>query len=164
MGKKFLIMAAGAILALLPIQAQKKFIFTPQWTAQAQFAGYYVAQEKGFYKEAGLDVDIVHPSVTQTAMSRIRNNKSQATTLQLCQAMEIIDNGIPLVNILQTSMNNAMVIVSRRDEDPLKQPGIKVGIWNAGFGQLAICMSLKDHQLRVDTLLLERQPVRLQCH
>jgi NitT/TauT family transport system substrate-binding protein len=145
MGKKFMIMAAGAILALLPIQAQKKFIFTPQWTAQAQFAGYYVAQEKGFYKEAGLDVDIVHPSVTQTAMSRIRSNKSQATTLQLCQAMEIIDNGIPLVNILQTSMNNAMVIVSRRDEDPLKQPGIKVGIWNAGFGQLAICMSLKDH-------------------
>ena len=38
-------MAAGAIMALLPIQAQKKFVFTPQWTAQAQFAGYYVAKE-----------------------------------------------------------------------------------------------------------------------
>ena len=145
MRKTVLIIVASAIMAVLPTFAQKKFIFTPQWTAQSQFAGYYVAKEKGFYKDAGLDVDIVHPSITQPAISRIRNNESQATTLQLCQAMEIIGDGIPLVNILQTSMNNAMVIVSRRDEDPLKQKGMKVGIWNAGFGQLAICMSNKDH-------------------
>jgi ABC-type nitrate/sulfonate/bicarbonate transport systems, periplasmic components len=124
--------------------AQEKLIFTPQWTAQAQFAGYYVAQEKGFYKEASIDVDIIHPSVTQSAMSRIRNNESHATTLQLVQAMDIIDNGIPLVNILQTSMNNGLVIVSRRNKNPLTQKGAKVGIWNAGFGQLAICMSIKD--------------------
>ena len=124
--------------------AQEKLIFTPQWTAQAQFAGYYVAQEKGFYKEAGINVEIVHPSVTQSAMSRIRNNESHATTLQLVQAMDIIDNGIPLVNILQTSMNNGLVIVSRRNKNPLTQKGAKVGIWNAGFGQLAICMSIKD--------------------
>ena len=145
MRKKFLIMAAGAVLALLPIQAQKKFIFTPQWTAQAQFAGYYVAKEKGFYKQAGLDVDIVHPSITQPAISRVRNNESQATTLGLCQALEVIDDGIPMVNILQTSMNTSLVLVSRKDVDPLKQPGMKVGIWSTGFGQLAICMSIKEH-------------------
>lgn len=145
MRKKFLIMAAGVILALLPIQAQKKFIFTPQWTAQAQFAGYYVAKEKGFYKQAGLDVDIVHPSITQPAISRVRNNESQATTLGLCQALEVIDDGIPMVNILQTSMNTSLVLVSRKDVDPLMQPGMKVGIWSTGFGQLAICMSIKEH-------------------
>ena len=126
------------------VYAQDKLIFTPQWTAQAQFAGYYVAQEKGFYKEAGINVEIVHPSVTQSAMGRIRNNESHATTLQLIQAMDIIDIGIPLVNILQTSMNNALVIVSRRNKNPLTQKGAKVGIWNAGFGQLAICMSIKE--------------------
>ena len=125
--------------------AQKEtIIFTPQWTAQAQFAGYYVAQEKGFFKEAGVDVKIVHPSVTQSAMIRMLNNESQATTLQLCQAMEIIDMGEELVNILQTSMNNAMVIVSARDKDPLTQKGQRVGIWSAGFGQIAICMSIQE--------------------
>ena len=123
----------------------EKMIFTPQWTAQAQFAGYYVAQEMGFYYKAGIDVEIVHPSVTQTAISRIRKNESQATTLQLAQAMEIINDGIPLVNILQTSMNNAMVIVSRRGMNPLKQVGDKVGIWNAGFGQIAMGMSIKEN-------------------
>lgn len=120
-------------------------VFTPQWTAQAQFAGYYVAEAKGFYREAGVKVKIEHPSSTSPAMSRLRNNQCQATTLQLCQAMEIVDNGIPLVNILQTSMNNAMVIVSARGKDPLKQKGAKVGIWSVDFGQLAICMSIKDH-------------------
>ena len=120
-------------------------VFTPQWTAQAQFAGYYVAEAKGFYRKAGVKVKIEHPSATQPAMSRLRSNECQATTLQLCQALEIIDEGIPLVNILQTSMNNAMVIVSARDKDPLTQKGARVGIWSVGFGQLAICMSIKDH-------------------
>ncbi|WP_244513053.1 ABC transporter substrate-binding protein [Prevotella sp. ne3005] len=120
-------------------------MFTPQWTAQAQFAGYYVAETKGFYREAGVKVRIEHPSSTQPAMTRLRKNLCQATTLQVCQALEIVDEGIPLVNILQTSMNNAMVIVSYRDMDPLTQKGARVGIWSVGFGQLAICMSIMDH-------------------
>ena len=141
---KRLILIVLFIFFALSSLAQERMVFTPQWTAQAQFAGYYVAQEMGFYKDAGIEVDIVHPSSTLSAMNRIRRNESQATTLQLCQAMEIVDGGIPLVNILQTSMNNAMVIVSRRDVDPLSQKGARVGIWSVGFGQLAICMSLKD--------------------
>ncbi|MBO4340761.1 MAG: ABC transporter substrate-binding protein, partial [Bacteroidales bacterium] len=120
-------------------------VFTPQWTAQAQFAGYYVAEAMGFYREAGVDVRIEHPSATQPAISRLRKNNCQAITLQLCQAMEIVDEGIPLINILQTSMNNAMVIVSARDKDPLTQKGARVGIWSVGFGQLAICMSIQDN-------------------
>ena len=120
-------------------------MFTPQWTAQAQFAGYYVAEVKGFYREAGIKVQIVHPSATQPAMSCLRENRCQATTLQLCQALEIVGDGMPLVNILQTSMNNAMVIVAAKDEDPLKHKGARVGIWSVGFGQLAICMSIMDH-------------------
>jgi NitT/TauT family transport system substrate-binding protein len=129
-----------------PAAAQDEtIVFTPQWTAQAQFAGYYVAEAKGFYRDAGVNVRIEHPSSTQPAMSRLRKNECQATTLQLCQAMEIIDGGIPLVNILQTSMNNAMVIVSARDKDPLTQKGARVGIWSVGFGQLAICMSIQEN-------------------
>lgn len=124
--------------------AQQKVTFTPQWTPQAQFAGYYVAKELGFYEEAGIDVEIVHPNATESAISRLRSNASQFTTLQLCQAMETIDNGIPLVNILQTSMNNGLVIVSRNDENPIKQKGIRVGTWSVGFDQIALAMSLKE--------------------
>ena len=109
--KKALLFFAFLLFIVLYTTAQP-FVFTPQWTAQAQFAGYYVAEAKGFYREAGVNVRIEHPSATQPAMNRLRKNQCQATTLQLCQALEIVDDGIPLVNILQTSMNNAMVIVS----------------------------------------------------
>lgn len=127
------------------LESETTLVFTPQWTAQAQFAGYYVAVAKDFYRDAGVRVRIEHPSTTQPAMTRLLLGECQATTLQLCQAIESIDKGTPLVNILQTSMNNAMVIVSARGKDPLKQKGAKVGIWSVGFGQLAMCMSIKDH-------------------
>ena len=137
----------AAVLAICSSRAHAKddtFVFTPQWTPQAQFAGYYVAEAKGFYREAGVKVKIEHPTTTQPAMSRLRKNVCQATTLQLCQAMEIVENGTPLVNILQTSMNNALVIVSARGKDPLTQKGGKVGVWSVGFGQIAFCMSIKE--------------------
>ena len=144
--KRILISFLALVATVHVVQAQDEtIVFTPQWTAQAQFAGFYVAEAKGFFREAGVKVKIEHPSVTQSAMSRIRSNASQATTLQLCQAIEIVDGGFPLVNILQTSMNNGMVIISARGKDPLTQKGAKVGIWSVGFGQLAIIMSLKEH-------------------
>ena len=144
--KRLLIIFIALVAAVQVMPAQDAtIVFTPQWTAQAQFAGFYVAEAKGFFCEAGVKVKIEHPSVTLPAMSRLRTNVSQATTLQLCQALEIVDGGIPLVNILQTSMNNGMVIVSARGKDPLTQKGAKVGIWSVGFGQLAISMSIKEH-------------------
>ena len=51
---------------------------------------------------------------------------------------------MPLVNILQTSMNNALVIVSRNGQNPAKQKGIRVGTWSVGFDQIALAMSLKE--------------------
>ena len=141
MRKSILLAAALTLLPVLAVQAQEKLVFTPQWTPQAQFAGYYVAQELGFYREAGVEVELVHPTASESALSRVFKNESNAITLQLCQAMEVVASDIPLVNILQTSMNNALVIVSRRGVDPLTQKGARVGCWFAGFGQLAFILS-----------------------
>ena len=51
-----------------------KFVFTPQATAQAQFAGYYVALEQGFYADEGLEVIIVHPYSTQSCVDGTQSN------------------------------------------------------------------------------------------
>ncbi|MBQ6910710.1 MAG: ABC transporter substrate-binding protein [Bacteroidales bacterium] len=136
MKRQPLLLCAFALLlcASLPAQNRKAapLVFTPQWTAQAQFAGYYVAKEKGFYDEEGVDVVITHPNVTQSAIDRIRADRSHATTLQLVQAMKIMDEGIPLVNLLQTSMNSAFEFISRREVNPVGQKGAKVAVWT-GF-------------------------------
>ena len=120
----------------------QRIVFTPQWTLQSQFAGYYVAQEKGFYKEAGVEVDFQHPSVSYSAANRLMEGSSDIITQQLVQAMILIDRGMPIVHILQTSQRNSLVLVSRTDSlrtlEDLK--GKKVGIWKAGFGDLAYIM------------------------
>ena len=51
--------------------------------------------------------------------------------------MQISDSGIPLVNLLQTSMNNALILISRWGKNPLEQKGAKVAVWQAGFTQVA---------------------------
>ena len=149
--KRILSIIALFLMCFLSLQAQKQekvkpLVFMPQFTAQAQFAGYYVAQEKGFYADEGLHVHIVHPNATQKTVDRIRSNQNCITTIQLSEALQIIDGGIPLVNLLQTSMNNALVIISRRGKDPLKQQGAKVAVWRSGFTQLAECVA-KESQL-----------------
>jgi len=133
------------LLTAVTASAQEHFVFMPQWTAQAQFAGYYVALEKGFYEAEGINVDIVHPSATQSTLSRVSSEGIQATTLQLCQAMKLVDGGVPLVNILQTSMNSSLTIVSRRGKNPLTQKGGRVAIWSADFGDMAKCMNVQEH-------------------
>lgn len=133
------------ILALalsLPLYSQGKgdntIVFTPQWTAQAQFAGYYVALEKGFYADEGLNVVIEHPNASSSAVDRMRHNRSQVTTLPLVQAIFAIDHGVKLVNLLQTSMNSSLMIVSRRGVNPLNQKGARVATFRAGYSQLAM--------------------------
>ena len=115
----FLLAFALPILA----GAQERFVFSPQSNAQAQFAGYYAALEKGFYAEEGLDVEILHPFATSYALDNIREGNCQAITLPLTLAMRTIATDIPLVNILQTSMNSATIIISRWGDDPLTLHG-----------------------------------------
>ena len=118
-----------------------KIVFTPQATAQAQFAGYYVALEQGFYADEGLDVVIVHPYATQSCVESIWGGFCIATTLPLPMAMKTVDNGLPLVNILQTSMNSGLTIVSRNGVDPLTLGKARVASFRAGFGLMARCLA-----------------------
>lgn len=141
MNKRRLTAIILALALSLPLFAQSKgentIVFTPQWTAQAQFAGYYAALELGFYKDEGLDVVIEHPNASRSAIDRMRKNQSQVTTLPLSQAIFALDRGVKLVNLLQTSMNGSLMIVSRRGVSPLKQKGAKVACFRAGYDQLA---------------------------
>jgi NitT/TauT family transport system substrate-binding protein len=128
-------------------KAQQEIVFTPQWTAQAQFAGFYVAEARGYYREAGLNVRIQHPSASNSCINRLKEGKSQIITLHLTSAMKFINEDIPLINVMQTLQNNTQMIVSHT---PLKSiqdlKGKKVGCWKAGFSELAYIM---DKQLNV---------------
>ena len=78
--------------------------------------GILCGTAKGFYKEVGLDIVIDHPSASNPALNRLREGSSHVITLQLVQAIKYIDQGIPLVNILQTSQQSSLMIVPRRKD------------------------------------------------
>ena len=143
--RKYFSLISFFLLCSCVLQAQR-IVFTPQWTPQSQFAGYYVAQEKGFYKEAGVEVDFQHPSASYSALNRLMEGSSDVITQQLTQAMIGINLGIPLVNILQTSQRNAIVLVTRADSirtfEDLKKK--KVGVWKVGFGELAYILNTEQ--------------------
>ena len=86
--------------------AQKKVTFAPQWNPQSQFAGYFVAKEKGFYKAEGLDVNIIFPTNSQSSHILLKEGRCQYTTMQLLDAIKDMDWGMNLVNLLQTSRQN----------------------------------------------------------
>ena len=52
MGKRYLTLILLMSMALGTVWAQKQVVYTPTWTAQAQFAGFYVADAMGLYKDA----------------------------------------------------------------------------------------------------------------
>ena len=103
----------------------------PKWTAKAQFAGYYVAEKMGFYKEEGLDVHIKHPSHSENPFLYLKEDAPQAVITNLSQALIAYQKGNRIVNIMQTSQENSLILVSH---SPLK--GISslqhkdIAVWN----------------------------------
>ena len=53
-----ILMASALSMAALPAFAADEVTLQLKWVTQSQFAGYYVAEEKGFYDEENLDVTI----------------------------------------------------------------------------------------------------------
>ena len=127
------------LLFLLPVRAQEVIYFMPQWTPQTQFAGYYVAVEKGFYAEEGLEVVIDHfgGSSTESVIDKLAYKQEDIITTQLISAMLAREKGIKLVNVLQTSQVNGLMCAARFPiESPQSLSGAKIGRWKVGFGEV----------------------------
>lgn len=111
-------------------------VFMPQWTPQSQFAGFYLAQEKGFYKEEGLNVRIVHRSVTssRTDIELLESGDVNIMGMQLLQSMIARADGHPIVNVMQLTQVSGLWCVSRKPiSSPKDLDGMKVGRWKVGF-------------------------------
>ena len=120
--KKYLMTLCMAVATLFHAHAQQ-ITFTPQWTPQSQFAGYYAALENGYYAEAGLDVAIVHPTSSNNSMDMIKDGTSDIITSELIQAMMTTDDDLKLVNLLQTTQHSTLVLIAYKECLRLRGPG-----------------------------------------
>ena len=112
--------------------APRPAVYVPLWSPQAQFAGYYMAQSKGFYKERGLDMSILRGGPDMPAEAWLAAGKAEFGTLWLSEAIRARARGLRLVNLAQTSQYSALVLVAKKSSGirkPADIGGKTVGLW-----------------------------------
>ncbi len=127
--------AVAAALASVPGQAQDAVRLQLKWVTQAQFAGYYVALDKGFYTEAGLDVTILPGGPDIAPEQVIAGGGADVITTWMAAALAARERGIPLVNIAQPFTGSALQIVCRKDTGITSTADFKgktLGVWFFG--------------------------------
>src|SRR5467141_3011364 len=124
----------GACLAN-PAAAADKVTLQLKWVTQAQFAGYYVAAAKGYYKDAGLDV-VINPGGPDTAPAQVIAGGGADVIIDwMPSALASREKGVPLVNIAQPFKKSGLEITCRA-ETGIKKPtdlkGKTIGVWFFG--------------------------------
>ena len=124
-----LAMMAGTGFAADPLTLQLK------WVTQSQFAGYYVAKEKGFYDEAGLDVTI-NPGGPDIAPEQvIAAGNADVIVDWMAAALAARERGLPLVNIAQPFKHGGLQLTCLKEtgiSTPADFPGHTLGVWFYG--------------------------------
>jgi NitT/TauT family transport system substrate-binding protein len=106
-----------------------------KWVTQAQFAGYYAAKAKGYYKQAGLDVNIRLGGPTITPELVVQGKQAEFGIDWLPSLLAFRDKGANLVNISQVFSRSGMTELTWKDSGitTIKQlRGKKVGVWCCG--------------------------------
>ena len=146
--RRIYLMATVLMFSLfrMSICAQEKLVYTPTWTAQAQFAGFYVADAMGFFKDAGLNVEIKHPTASNTNANRLKSGESHLVSLQLASALEMMDDGSQLVNVLQYFQQSGLMVISHQPLKGLNSlNGKRVGHFRTGASMFVVAIGRKAH-------------------
>ncbi len=91
--------AALLVLGIGSAVAQDKMTLQLKWVTQAQFAGYYVAKDKGFYKDVGLDVTIKPGGPDVNPSQVIAGGGADVIVDWMPSALATREKGVPLINI-----------------------------------------------------------------
>ena len=115
--KKVVSFIVGAIVALNASIASAADDVTIQlkWVTQTQFAGYYVAQDKGFYEAEGLNVTINPGGPDIGPMSVLAGGGADVAVDWMPSALAAREKGFANVNIAQPFKSSGMMLVCRKD-------------------------------------------------
>ena len=106
-----------------------------KWVTQAQFAGYYVAKDKGFYEEEGLDVTIKPGGPDIAPPQVIAGGGADVIIDWMPSALATREKGVPLVNIAQPFKKSGLELTCRKETGITKPEDFKgktLGVWFFG--------------------------------
>ena len=122
-------------------RADEKFPFRLNWTLYGEHAPFFVARDKGFYKEEGLDVEILEGSGSTTVAQLVANPTSPVAYVDAATMMRGVGTGMPIKAVGVTLQQSPMAFIYRADAarptkiDEIK--GSRIAI-TAGDASLAI--------------------------
>jgi NitT/TauT family transport system substrate-binding protein len=116
-------------------QAADEVTLQLKWVTQAQFAGYYVALENGFYTEEDLDVTIKPggPDIAPTQV--LAGGGADVTVEWMPAALAAREKGLLMVNIAQPFKSSGMMLTCRKDAGVTSTDdfaGKTLGVWFFG--------------------------------
>jgi NitT/TauT family transport system substrate-binding protein len=106
--------AVGAAL-VAPAGAQTKFPFRLNWTLYGEHAPFFVARDKGFYKEEGLEVEIQEGSGSTTVSQLVANATSPVAYVDAATMMRGVGAGMPIKAVGVTLQQSPMAFIYRAD-------------------------------------------------
>jgi NitT/TauT family transport system substrate-binding protein len=133
--RKMLLGAAMTLALSLPAAAQERVTIQLKWVTQAQFAGYYVAKDKGFFKAEGLDVTIKPGGPDIAPPQVIAGGGADVVVEWMPAALAAREKGVPLVNIAQPFKRSGMMLTCRKDAGVTTPADFKdktLGVWFFG--------------------------------
>ncbi len=111
----FMLVLCLCALAAGPTLAAEKLILQLKWVPQSQFAGYYAAQDRGFYAGEGLDVEIRAGGPKIDPADIAAAGQADVIVNWMPAALEAREHSVPLVNIAQPFKRSASALACRRD-------------------------------------------------
>ena len=115
--------------------AGDKFTLQTKWVTQAQFAGYYVALEKGYYDDEGLDVTIKSGGPDIAPPQVMAGGGADILIEWMPAALASREKGLNLVNIAQPFKSSGMMLTCRKDSgisSPSDFADKTLGVWFYG--------------------------------
>lgn len=131
-----LLLACALLLAPAGAKALTKVSLQLQWVHQAQFAGFYLAQDLGLYRQAGLEVEVRPGGPGVDPLSELATLRCDFAMGWLSEALVMRSKGVDMVNLAQLIQRSALMLVvfSDRDINHIKDlDGRKVGLWRRQF-------------------------------
>src|SRR5271168_4658280 len=129
------LLGTAALFAVGTAQAADKVTLQLKWVTQAQFAGYYVAKDKGYYKDEGLDVTIKPGGPDVAPEQVLMGGGADVVVDWMPAALAAREKGAAMVNIAQPFKHSGLELTCRADtgiKTPADLKNHTLGVWFYG--------------------------------
>ena len=148
---------AATLIAPKPADAAEKLTVLLDWFVNPDHATLFVAQEKGYFADAGLEVELIAPADPNDPPKLVAAEKADLAVSYQPQLHLQVAEGLPLVRVatlVATPLNTLLVLADGPIQSIADLKGRTVGYSVGGFEDALLGAMLERHGLSIDDVTL----------